>query len=164
MDPLLICYLYVTSMDPLLLCYLYVTSMDPLLLCYLLNAFACVVLCFCMWVYLRSTYKDQYARKYAELIMWNEIHERQVREYQDIVTRMKNDHEERVQSVTETYFYSELSATVRLRGIIKSLKSELGVLRDDRDKLLLDWADQVKHTKAHAWVPELLPTSQAGSP
>lgn len=151
-------------MDSLLLCYLYVTSMDPLLLCYLLNAFACVVVCFCMWLYLRSTYKDKYAREYADLIMWNKIRDRQVIEYQDRETRMKKNHEDHVESVTKTYFYSELNATLRLRGIIKSLKSELGDVRRERDKLLLDWTDQVKDAKAHAWVPELLPTSQAGSP
>jgi hypothetical protein len=117
-----------------------------------------------MWVYLRSTYKDQYAREYADLIMWNETHESQVREYQDMVTRMKNDHEEHLQSVTKTYFYSEMKATLRLRGIIKSLESERDNLRRERDKLLLDCTDQVKDAKVHAWVPELLPTSQAGSP
>jgi hypothetical protein len=169
MDHLLLCRLHdvfacvVTAMDPIRLCYLHYAK-DPILLCYLHSAFLCVVLCFCMWVYLRSAYKHKYARDYAELIMWNEIRENQVRQYEDRETHMKEIHDETLDFMMKLHFKSENDTANRLLGKIKSLKSELGDLRHDRDKLLLDWADQVKHAKVHAWVPELLPTSQAGSP
>lgn len=176
MDSLLLCRLHdvlacvVTFMDPILLCYLHYAK-DPILFFYLHEAFLFVVLCFCMWLYLRSTYKDKYAREYAELIMWNKIRDRQVREYQDRETRMKKNHDDHVESVTKTYFHSELNATVRLRGIIKSLKSErdnlcreLNDLRGENADALIRWLRQYRHLKANDWVPELLPTSQADSP
>jgi hypothetical protein len=177
MDPLLICYLYVTAMDTLLLCYLYVTAMDPLLICYLLNAFACVVVCFCMWVYLRSAYKHKYAREYAELIMWNEIRDKQVREYQVREIRMKKIHDEYVEIVKQVKEKIAKETEDRLSGKIKSLESQLADLRRERDDLRsenidvrISWLHQIQAFesaclgKAHVWAAELLPTSQAGSP
>jgi hypothetical protein len=147
-------------MDPLLICYLYVTSMDPLMLCYLLNAFACVVVCFFTWVYLTSKYK----REHAHLVLLNGLNEFLVETYQKREMCTDKHHHEFVEILRQVKDEIAKETEDRLCGIIKSLKSELGDLRHDRDKLLLDWADQVKHAKVHAWVPELLPTSQAGSP
>lgn len=176
MDPLLLCCPHdvfacvVTAMHPILLCYLHYAK-DPILFCYLHDAFLCVVLCFCMWVYLRSAYKHKYAREYAELIMWNEIRDKQVREYQDREIRMKKIHDENVEIVRQVQQEIAKETEDKLCGTIKSLKSELANLRSEseclirkKDDALILWIELWRHTKAHAWVPEFLPTSQAGSP